>query len=103
MNERPITAPPPGSRMQPRQGTPQTASAEPCLANDARDLRANQPLDNAGEVFIEPTLQQRPQQIAHQILKSAIAAAEGQLALPSPLARQCAELRKSGGGCSGSR
>jgi hypothetical protein len=31
-------------------------SAQPCLTHDASDLVSDQPLDDAGEMFVEPSL-----------------------------------------------
>jgi hypothetical protein len=62
-------------------------SAQPRLANDAGDLFSDQSLDYPGEVFVEPSLQQRPEHIAHDVFESATDTSERKLALPASLSR----------------
>jgi hypothetical protein len=62
-------------------------SAQPCPTNHACDLFSDQPLDDPEEVFVEPSLQQRSQHIAHNVFKCAIDTPERKLALPASLSR----------------
>jgi hypothetical protein len=63
------------------------ASTQPCLTNDAGDFFSDQPLNHPGKVFVEPSLKQRAQHIAHDVFESAIDTSERELALPAPLSR----------------
>ena len=60
-------------------------SAQPCLTNDAGDLFSDQPLDDPGEIFVEPSLEQRSQHIAHNIFESAVDTSKRKLAVPASL------------------
>ncbi len=62
-------------------------STQPCFTNDAGDFFSDQPLNHPGKVFVEPSLKQRPQHIAHDVFESAIDTTERKLAVPAPLSR----------------
>jgi hypothetical protein len=69
---------------------------QPRVSDHARNLFADQPLDDAGKMFIKPGLQHRPQHVANHVLKRTVGPPERKLSLPASLAWQRAELGKSG-------
>src|SRR5262252_1628173 len=71
-------------------------SAQPCFAGHAADFFPYQPLDDARKMFVEPGLQQRPEEIAYDILQGPIGALAREITLPLSATRQRAELGKSG-------
>ena len=79
-------------------------SAQPCLADDARNLLTDQPLDDTGKMFVEPRLQHRAQHFANDVPQSAFSTIGRQFSLTVAIARQRAELREGScrrSGCGG--
>ena len=61
-------------------------SAQPRVTDHASNLFPDQPLDDAGKMFIKPGLQHRPQHVADHVLECTVGTPERKLSLLASLA-----------------